>query len=154
MTADANPARVQLIHSDGPSPATIRLHSWLEELVARKGSDLILVPNAPAAIRLEGAMVSIGSEPLTGEEIHDAILHALAAHECESYESSHIADSSYRIEVLVRFRINLHHERGRPAATVPALPTKVPQLADLRLPASVAGLAKLNQIGRESCRER
>ena len=24
MTADANPARVQLIHSDGPSPATIR----------------------------------------------------------------------------------------------------------------------------------
>jgi twitching motility protein PilT len=145
MTADANPARVQLIHSDGPSPATLQLHSWLEELVARKGSDLILVPNAPAAIRLEGAMVSIGSEPLTGEDIQDAILPALAAHARESYEASHIADSSYRIEGLGRFRINLHHERGRAAATVRALPTKVPQLADLRLPASVAGLAKLNR---------
>jgi len=90
-------------------------------------------------------MVSIGSEPLTGEEIQDAILPALAAHARESYEASHIADSSYRIEGLGRFRINLHHERGRAAATVRALPTKVPQLADLRLPASVAGLAKLNR---------
>jgi twitching motility protein PilT len=72
-------------------------------------------------------------------------LPALAAHARESYEASHIADSSYRIEGLGRFRINLHHERGRAAATVRALPTKVPQLADLRLPASVAGLAKLNR---------
>ena len=90
-------------------------------------------------------MVSIGSEPLTGEDIQDAILPALAAHARESYEASHIADSSYRIEGLGRFRINLHHERGRAAATVRALPTKIPQLADLRLPASVAGLAKLNR---------
>lgn len=90
-------------------------------------------------------MVSIGSAPLTGEEIEDAVLPALAAHARESYEASHIADSSYRIEGLGRFRINLHHERGRAAATVRALPAKVPQLADLRLPAGVAGLAKLQR---------
>jgi twitching motility protein PilT len=145
MAAEANPARMQVIHSEDRSQGTIQLHSWLEELLARKGSDLILVPNAPAAIRVEGAMVSIGSEPLTGEQIQDAVVPALAAHARESYEGTRIADSSYRIEGLGRFRINLHHERGRAAATVRALPAKVPRLADLRLPASVAGLAKLQR---------
>jgi twitching motility protein PilT len=46
---------------------------------------------------------------------------------------------------LGRFRINLHHERGRAAATVRALPTKIPALDELRLPAGTAALAKLQR---------
>jgi twitching motility protein PilT len=145
MAAEANPARVQVIHSEDRSKGTVRLQFWLEQLLAQKGSDLILVPGAPAAIRVEGSMVSLGAEPLTGEEIEDAVLPALATHAREAYERSRIADSSYRMEGLGRFRINLHHERGRAAAAVRALPSKIPQLADLRLPASVAGLAKLQR---------
>ncbi len=49
------------------------------------------------------------------------------------------------MEGLGRFRINLHHERGRAAATVRALPTKIPAIGDLRLPAGVAALAKLQR---------
>ena len=44
-----------------------------------------------------------------------------------------------------RFRINLHRERGRAAATVRALPSKVPALDELHLPAGVAALAKLQR---------
>ena len=145
MAAEANPVRVQVIHSEDRSKGTRPLQAWLEQLLAQKGSDLILVPGAPAAIRVEGSMVSLGAEPLTGEEIEDAVLPALATHAREAYERSRIADSSYRMEGLGRFRINLHHERGRAAAAVRALPSKIPQLADLRLPASVAGLAKLQR---------
>src|SRR5580698_5112906 len=154
MTAEGNPARVQVIHPETRPHDSAQLNSWLEQPVSRKGSDLLLVPHSPAAVRVEGALVTIGDNPLMGDEIEAAVLPALAAHAREQYQQNNIADSSYRVEGLGRFRINLHHERGRAAATVRALPTKVPQLADLRLPASVAGLAKLNQIGRESCRER
>lgn len=145
MTAEGNPARVQAIHSETRTQETAQLNTWLEQLVARKGSDLLLVPKAPASVRVEGSLVTIGDSPLTGEQIEATVLPALAAHAREEYERSHIADSSYRIAGLGRFRINLHRERGRAAATVRSLPTKVPALDELHLPAGVTALARLQR---------
>ncbi len=145
MTADGNPARVQVIHSETGEHESVQLNSWLGQLVSRSGSDLLLVPHAPASIRMQGALVAIGDTPLTGDEIEAAVLPAMAPHAREEYQRSQIADSSYRVEGLGRFRINLHRERGRAAATVRALPSKVPALDELRLPAGVATLAKLQR---------
>ncbi len=144
MTAE-NPARVQVIHSESRSHESAEFKQWLGELVSRNGSDLLLVPQAPAAIRFEGVLSTIGDRPLTGEEIEAAVLPAMAAHAREEYQQYGIADSSYRIEGLGRFRINLHRERGRTASTVRALPSKVPRLEELRLPAGVSGLAGLQR---------
>lgn len=136
---------MHLMDSESGTSDAPRLDRWLEELVAQKGSDLLLVANSAAAIRVEGTMVTIGSELLTGDEIEAAVRPALAPHAREEYERENIADSSYRVEGLGRFRINLHHERGRAAATVRALPSQVPVLSELRLPAGVTGLAKLKR---------
>src|SRR6266567_2960624 len=141
MTADGNPARVQVIHSE--THDSVQLKSWLEQLVVKRGSDLLLVPQAPASIRVEGALVAIGDTPLTGDDIEGAVLPALAPHAREEYQRSHIADSSYRVEGFGRFRINLHRERGRAAAAIRALPAKVPALAELHLPPTVSNLAHL-----------
>jgi twitching motility protein PilT len=145
MTSEGNPARIQVIHSEGRSQDTAELNRWLEELVARGGSDLLLVPEAPAVIRMEGEHITIGSSRLTGDEIETTVLPALAVHAREDYQRNHIGDSSYRIDGVGRFRINLHRERGRAAATVRALPSKVPNLADLNLPPGVAALASLQR---------
>lgn len=126
------------------SPAT-RLNHWLQRLLAEGGSDLLLVADANPAIRVEGQVREIADEKLSGAEIEDAVRPALAPHALEDYEQSHIADSSYRIPGVGRFRINLHHERGRAAATVRALPSKIPSLSELRLPAGVAPLATLQR---------
>ncbi len=125
MTAEGNPARVQVIHPETPPHDSAQLNSWLEQLVSRKGSDLLLVPHAHPSVRVEGTLVTIGDAPLTGDEIEAAVLPALAKHAREDYQGKHIADSSYRVEGLGRFRINLHHERGRAAATVRALPSRI-----------------------------
>jgi twitching motility protein PilT len=145
MTAEGNPTRVQVIHSEARDHESEQLKEWLRELVARNGSDLLLVPYAPASIRIEGALSVIGETPLSGDEIESAVLPAMAAHAREEYQQLGIADSSYRIEGLGRFRINLHRERGRAAATVRALPAKVPRLEDLHLPAGVNALAGLKR---------
>jgi len=145
MTAEGNPARVQVIPAEGLPRESVQLNSWLKQLVAGNGSDLLLVPYAPASIRVEGSLVAIGGSPLTGDEIEGAVLPALAPHAREQYQNNRIADSSYRIDGLGRFRINLHRERGRAAATVRALPTKIPTLAELRLPPGIAALAKLRR---------
>lgn len=145
MTAEGHPARVQVIHPEGRSQGSVQLNLWLEQLVSLKGSDLLLVPQAPASMRVEGTLVAIGDSRLTGDEIEAAVLPALAAHARAEYQQKQIADSSYRIEGLGRFRINLHRERGRAAATVRALPSKVPRLEKLHLPAGARALAKLQR---------
>ena len=144
MTSDRNLSRTE-IDSKTNKEESIPLREWLGQLVARNGSDLLLVPKATAAIRVEGVLSAIGEGPLSGEEIEAAVLPALAAHAREEYQQYGIADSSYRVEGLGRFRINLHRERGRAAATVRALPSKVPALEELRLPAGVGALARLQR---------
>ena len=123
-------------------PSLIDLNRWLAQLVERRGSDLLLVTDAPACIRVDGQVVSIGNRPLVSDEIENAISPALMPHALRQYLETHIADSSYRTS-LGRFRINLHRERGRAAAAIRALPVAVPFLHDLHLPPSVEQLGRL-----------
>ncbi len=122
---------------------TARLDHWLGLLVDQHGSDLLLVPGAPACIRYEGEVRGIDTAPLQGPEIEAAIIPALTSHALELYRQNQITDSSYRIASLGRFRINLHRERGRAAAAIRSLPSKLPLLSDLHLPPSVESLCHL-----------
>jgi Tfp pilus assembly ATPase PilU len=64
-----------------PSPGQVaRLHAWLEQVLERSASDLLLVPGAPPALRIDGLVVPLLEGPLGGEEIEDAVLPALAPH--------------------------------------------------------------------------
>jgi len=123
--------------------ATGRLDQWLTTLVAKGGSDLLLVESAPPCIRVQGEVRKIEGSPLDGAEIEAAVMPALSRHARRLYREESIADASYRIEGVGRFRINLHREQGRAAAAIRALPARVPALAELHLPAAVASLARL-----------
>lgn len=130
-------------HGDSCHGDTTRLDAWLSTLVAQHGSDLLLIADAPPSIRVEGVVKGIGGEPLTGQEIESAVLPALTPRACAVYRENQIADSSYRISGVGRFRINLHRERGVAAAAVRALPAEVPFLRELHLPANVEALTRL-----------
>jgi len=122
---------------------TERLDHWLASLIHRYGSDLLLVQGAPPCIRKDGEVRKIENAVLDGADIEAAVIPALSQHALSMFREFGIADSSYRIEGLGRFRINLHRERSRSAAAIRALPTKVPFLRELHLPASVENLARL-----------
>src|SRR5215469_13079727 len=122
---------------------TIQLDQWLRTLVSQGGSDLLLVAGAPVCIRVHGEVRKIGSSPLDGADIEAAVMPALSRHALHVYREKGIADSSYRITGVGRFRVNIHRERGRAAAAIRALPTRVPALQELHLPTAVANLARL-----------
>jgi twitching motility protein PilT len=131
-------------HADAAGAGdTSRLEHWLGLLADRGGSDLLLVAGAPPAVRLDGKVVPLADGPLDGLDIEAAVLPALAPHARRLYREARIADASFRIAGVGRFRINLHRERGRAAAAVRLLPTRVPRLSTLGLPASVDLLTKL-----------
>jgi twitching motility protein PilT len=126
-----------------PDEQTARLRSWLGQVVERSASDLLLVPGAPPSLRLDGVVVPLLEGPLAGEEIEDAVVPALAPHARRMYRETGIADGSFRTADLGRFRINLHHERGRAAAAIRRLPAAVPRFATLNLPPSIEALTRL-----------
>ena len=122
---------------------TARLEAWLRLLAAAGGSDLLLVAGAPPSIRADGRVRPLADGPLDGLDIEEAVLPALAPHARRIYRQSQIADGSFRVQGLGRFRINLHRERGRAAAALRLLPARVPRLASLGLPPSVELLTHL-----------
>jgi twitching motility protein PilT len=118
------------------------LTAWLRALVERAGSDLFLVAGAPPAIRISGEMTALGTSALCSEEIEDAVTPILSPRQSQAFRESHVVDASYRVDG-VRFRINLHRERGRAAAAIRALPRSVPRLADLGFAHPIDVLSRL-----------
>jgi twitching motility protein PilT len=119
------------------------LTEWLEILVQRGGSDLFLVVGQPPAIRVTGAVQRLELAPLEAEDIRESVLAVLPAYAAERYRTLGYADGSVRQAGLGRFRVNLHHERGRPAATIRALPARPPRFSELNLPTSVLALTRI-----------
>ena len=128
-----------------PIGTTARLDRWLQLVADKNGSDLLLVAGAPPSIRVNGAVVPLAEGPLDGVDIEEAVLPAIAPHARRQYREAQIADASYRVAGLARFRINLHRERGRAAAAVRMLPARVPRLAMLDLPPQTEQLAQLHR---------
>ena len=134
----------ELNASTSPAPRRVaRFEEWLQLLRDRGGSDLYLVAGAPPTIRLEGSIYPLGEPPLDGDEIEENVLPALPQHAADRFRRNGIADASLRRSSGGRFRINLHRERGRPAASIRALPITPPRLNDLNLPAGVEALTKI-----------
>jgi len=141
-TNDQHPIEIRPADAALASP---RLNRWLEHLVAEKGSDLLLVSGAPPSIRHDGIVRAIDTQVLAGSDIEATVLPAMHPGARQDFHESQIADSSYRVPGLGRFRINLHHQRGMAAAAIRALPADVPALGDLNLPSAVESLASLQR---------
>ena len=120
-----------------------RLERWLRLLAERSGSDLLLVAGAPPSVRVDGKVQPLAEGPLDGVDVEETVLPGLPPHARRLYREARIADGSFRISGVGRFRINLHRERGRAAAAIRLLPTRVPRIATLGLPDAVEQLAQL-----------
>src|ERR1043166_2051031 len=71
-----------------------RLRSWIEHVVERSASDLMLVAGAPPSIRVNNAIIPLAEAPLDSEEIVDAVEPALAPHARRAFRIGRIADGS------------------------------------------------------------
>ena len=151
--SDAAPSRAR--NAVTGDAQTARLREWLAHVVARNASDLLLVAGAPPSLRIEGVVVPLAGAPLGSEEIEDAVVPALPPHARRAFRDVGIADGSFSLagtelskryghgSSSSRFRINLHHERGRAAAAIRQLPSTVPRFASLGLPPNVEALTRL-----------
>ena len=125
--------------------AGVGLDTWLDVMVSRQASDLLLLAGEPPTFRIHGPVVRAVSEPLDGEEIEALVLPVLPAHAQRAYRDGGAGEGSYRLQGVGRFRVHLHRERGRAAAVIRALPSRVPSLAGLGLPPGIEALSQMQR---------
>ncbi len=128
---------------DTPVPGLSRLEPWLRMVADRGASDLLLVAGEPPALRVNGRIARTDFAPIDGVDIEEMVLPELPPHAQRAYRDVGLADAARKVPGIGRFRINLHHERGRAAAAIRMLPAKVPLLASLDLPSGTEALARI-----------
>jgi twitching motility protein PilT len=122
-----------------------RLDEWLRVVADRGASDLILVAGEPPTLRVDGLIVRTTGAEIDGVDVEQMVLPELPPHAQRAYRDAGIADASYRVPGVGRFRVNLHRERGRPAACIRMLPKQVPTLVSLNLPAGADQLSRIQR---------
>jgi twitching motility protein PilT len=85
----------------------------------------------------------MSDDPLGSDEIEHAVRGCVSPRLLERYRAGHAVDLGFKRPGLGRFRMNLHRERGRAAASIRALPLKIPPIADLHFSHDISMLATL-----------
>src|ERR1044072_7594217 len=131
-------ARSVPIASDSPA-----LADWLQQVREQDGSDLLLLAGLPPLARVKGHVSRLVGDILSGEDIENAVSPVVPSRLRERYRDGEAIDLAFTLKGLGRFRMNLHHERGRAAAAIRALPTRIPRVADLHFTHDILLLAEL-----------
>ncbi len=122
-----------------------QLDRWLGLLRELKGSDLFLVPGLPPSVRVAGQVMRQSGAALEATDIEEAVLAVLPPHAVERYRTQCYADSALRVAGVGRFRLNLHRERGRPAAAIRALPDRPFTNPDRNFQSNISQLSSLSR---------
>lgn len=115
--------------------------------VRSDASDIHLSVGKKPTLRIDGRLVyAQGTEPLSAENLLGAMSEFLTPEQLKRYEEDREYDFSFSIPMeengQQRFRANLFHEMGTPAAALRAIYTKVRTIRQLALPEELNLIAK------------
>lgn len=121
------------------------LDHYLATAVQHRASDLLLVANSPAILRVNGALIGEIGQSLSPAELRSLLLPALTSDQVAELQTRKSLDFSFARKAIGRFRANYHYQRGTLAASIRLLPEQVPSLESLHLPPGLALLAERRQ---------
>lgn len=106
----------------------------LDAFTASNGSDLYLTIGAPVMVKRDGAMKELRKGVLGKDEI-DTVLRALLPPKAlAAFQEHREHNSAMDWKGQARFRINAYMQRQMPALVLRRVTTRIPTLAELKLP--------------------
>ncbi|MDP6761563.1 MAG: type IV pilus twitching motility protein PilT [Planctomycetota bacterium] len=113
----------------------------MEELLAlmvrQGGSDLHLSVASPPRIRVDGLLLPVETEPLTGEDTRRLATSILNSDQIAKLDRDLELDCSFGLEGHGRFRANVFHQQGAVAAVMRSIPSQIPAFEELGMPTGV-----------------
>ena len=120
------------------------LEGLLRMTVERGGSDLHLTAGVPPCIRVHGALRPVENYGVLTPDDTRALMHSILDPELWArFEAKQELDTSYSMENVSRFRVNVFVQRGSVGAVLRTIPHNIRSLGELGLPPDVERFAHL-----------
>jgi twitching motility protein PilT len=121
----------------------INLLQLLKFATDQGASDLHIVAGSQPALRVNGRIVRVKSEPLTKEVTRKLCYSVLSDFQKSRFEETKELDLSFDVKNLARFRANLFVQRNAVSGVFRRVPVIIPKFSDLGLPQGVGALTDL-----------
>jgi twitching motility protein PilT len=121
------------------------LNDLLNLVIENEASDLHITVGTPPVLRVDGELIPTDLDVLTPMDTRSLIYNMLTAEQQKEFEEKLELDISYSVHGFGRFRVNIYKQRGCIGSAFRVIPTKIPSLEDLRLPAKIREFTKWNK---------
>lgn len=123
-----------------PAGDTNRIDRFLAILPKRSGSDLHLSVGCPPIVRIDGELERMRYRTLSEGDFFNLLGPITPPRIWETFNATGDVDFAYQMGEQARFRVNLLRQERGSAAVLRLIPSRVPTVEDLNLPAPVAAL--------------
>jgi len=120
--------------STATNPVQSPVREWMSEAVRRGASDLHLNPGRPPVLRLQGALVSLAGPALEAADTEAACRAIAPQRDWEEAQRVGTTDFGLAHEGGSRFRVSVLRQRGRYAAVLRLIPSKLLSFEEIGLP--------------------
>ena len=117
------------------------INDLLKLMVARKGSDLFITAEFPPAIKVDGKITPVSAQPLSAQQTMQLARTIMNDRQIAEFERTRECNFAISPPGLGRFRANAHIQRGCVGLVLRAVPSKVPTIEELGLPAVLKDVA-------------
>lgn len=117
----------------------------LQTTAQRKASDLHLTYNRPPILRLHGRLVPLEMDPLGTLELKNMIYSILSDEQISRFEKFKELDFAFSPNPDLRFRVNVHVQRGNVEGTFRVIMPDLKTIQELALPNVVEKLSLLKK---------
>lgn len=111
----------------------------------RKASDIHLTVNSPAMLRIHGDLRPVDDSVLTPPDTLAMAKDLMTSAQYEEFMETGDLDFSYGIPNISRYRVNIYRQKGQVSLTIRLIPSRIPAMEELGLPAIAEEFAKKPQ---------
>ena len=123
-----------------------KIDELLAVMIARKASDLHLTTGFKPSIRIDGAVVAMDGQPvLSGENVSHMLGEIMPQKNSEEFSVIWDTDFAHAVTGLGRFRVNAFMDNRGPGAVLRAIPSRIPTLEALGMPAILKEFCHLSK---------
>lgn len=109
---------------------------YLKLMIQKNASDIFLSVNTPIKIKIEGQATPVGKTVLTSDMTREAAYGIMNDRQIGEFEDNMECDFAIAMpDGSARFRVNVFRQRGDVSMVLRLIPSKIPTIEELKLPA-------------------
>ena len=117
------------------------VHSLLNGLLKKGGSDLFITSGAAPSIKASGQVKPLSGQTLNDEQSRFLVRSIMNDIQVREFEANMECNFSISLPGKARFRVNAFTQRGCPGMVLRCIPQEIPKIKDLGLPPILENIA-------------